>query len=160
MPTPSRDAGAHVVELQHRVRDHGLAIITLLGVDKPNPSLTSINVVPCANAAGDLAKDGTYHVSGGWQVDLPPERHVPAIRAVRDRWQAHNYRITDYREFADDTRASLGAVDPSTGYRFSIDSTKPPTGTKHPVAAAIHVTTPCFRPPDGEFPYDVLDIRE
>jgi hypothetical protein len=131
--------------------DGGLAVgdVIVAGSASPSPDTFSIGPAPCSSKTSDIAENGVYHVSGGWQIPLPAEEQVSRIRAVRDAWQAKGYEIVLYQEVDNNTRARLEGRDPGNGFTFAIISTNPPT------AAAIFAYSPCVTPPDGQYPTGV-----
>lgn len=144
---------AQVHAMQAEVRRYGTELIAALGGGTPNPGTVRIGPVPCQDAGSEIAKDGSFYVSGGWQIPLASDLQVSALRAIRDSWQARGYKVIVYQE-VDGGRSRLEGEDPKTGHSFSVISTNPPT------AVAVRVLTPCAKPADGVFPGEGATVYE
>lgn len=149
-----QDTLNQVRDLQTQVRQYGDQFIAAVGGGSPVPGIVRIGPVPCSGKISDLAEDGSYYVSGGWQIPLAAGKQVPTIRAIRDDWQAKGYTIVTFMEIDDNTRIRLEGEDPGNGFTFSVISTNPPT------AVSIRVLSTCVRPPDGQYPGDSATIYE
>lgn len=156
-PTPRETAFPssleQVKDMQEQVGAYGADLRQAAGGAVPNPNTVRIGPVPCPGRYTDFAPDGAFYVSGGWQLDLAPDRQIATLRAIRDRWLAKGFRV-EYREFDDNTRASVQMEDPGTGFELSVASTLPPT------AVAIRVLSVCVHSVDGKFPGDSLTIYQ
>ena len=149
-----QDTLNQVRELQAQVNQYGAQFREAVGGAAPNPGSVRVGPTPCPGKTSDVADDGSFYVSGGWQLNLDPARQISTIRAVRDAWQTKGYKIVLYEEFDNGTRARLEGEDSANGYSFSIISTNPPT------AVGIRVLSTCVKPADGEFPGDSITIYQ
>jgi hypothetical protein len=104
------------------------------------------NTTACEGRNGEIADDGRWDLAGFAHVKLSTEKHVAALKAIHDKWQAQGWEISDYRTLPDGVRGVLSGRDPQTGLSISLSSSKPP------IQIAVTVITPCYQPVQGEDP--------
>ncbi|GGQ77452.1 hypothetical protein [Couchioplanes azureus] len=100
----------------------------------------------CQGQNGEIADDGRWNLTAFAAVKLPADKHVAALRAVHDKWQAQGWEIADYRTLSDGARGTLSGRDPASGNSISLASSKPP------VQIAMNLGSACYQPAPGEDP--------
>ena len=104
------------------------------------------NSAPCDTPDGNIADDGRWNLTGFAAIPLAADRHVATLKAIKERWQADGWQISDDRTLPDGVRGSLSGVAPGSGLSVSVTSSDPPK------QLALIVASPCYRPVDGEDP--------
>lgn len=98
----------------------------------------------CVGRKDEVAEDGRYTLTYTSYATLPEERHIPAIRKLREALEQHGVRITSYTERPTTPEAIMYGRSDSEGYSLIADSVNPP-GTLR-----LSVSTPCFLPPEAK----------
>lgn len=130
-------------EVEQMVRADADAIAAVTGgtLDNYRTSTTS-----CDTTDGAFSNDGTWNLAGFAAALLPSDQHVAALSALRDRWQAEGWTITEDRTFSDGISGALSGRNPATGITVSVTSSNPPK------QLGIIIGSPCYRPAPGEDP--------
>jgi hypothetical protein len=120
------------------VRGYAAAIATVVGVDAGQ---TETRVAPsaCENSQGLTADDGRFYVQGNWQMPLPPGEHASTLERLRDGWAGKGYEIKKFHMFSD-TEGVVIAENPVDEVEMMVESGVPP------IAVAVMIMTPCYRP--------------
>jgi hypothetical protein len=104
------------------------------------------NSAPCDDAAGNIADDGTWNLTGFAAIPLASDKHVTTLHAIHDKWQSEGWQIEADRTLPDGIRGTLSGRNPRTGVSVSISSSDPPK------QLALIIASSCYRPAPGEDP--------
>ncbi|WP_433538355.1 hypothetical protein ACQPZK_12015 [Micromonospora sp. CA-249363] len=106
----------------------------------------STNTVPCEGRGGETADDGRWYLGATANLRVAPAEQLTTLNRVRDALRQQGYEITEDRSFADGTRGSLSARDPSTAITVRL------TTTKALDQVAVGLLSDCYMPVDGGSP--------
>ncbi|WP_436529460.1 hypothetical protein [Actinoplanes sp. HUAS TT8] len=107
-----------------------------------------VGAAPCENAAGVLATDGHWVLSGAGGVgEVAPEKQIAMLNRLRDSWIGFGYEIDEFRLLPDGgTGGRVSARVPGSDLSVTVQSTVKRTGM------AVLVGSPCYLPAPGEDP--------
>ncbi|MEW2386000.1 hypothetical protein AB0873_28460 [Micromonospora sp. NPDC047707] len=106
----------------------------------------STNTVPCEGQRGEIADDGRWYLGASANLRVAPAEQLATLARVREALRQQGYDITEDRTFADGTRSSLSARDPSTAVTVTLTTTK---SLDH---VAVGLLSDCYLPAAGEDP--------
>ncbi len=146
----AREGGNEVQVMKRRDAEKNLRDVAdqTAGILEMPLSDWDVSASPCENAAGELATDGRWVLSGAGGVGtVAPENQIAMLNRLRDRWTGLGYEITVFHLLPDGgTGGSVSAYVPGSGVAVTVQSTVKRTGM------AIIVDSPCYLPAPGEDP--------
>jgi hypothetical protein len=138
-PADNTDRGSAAVQnvphadAKRLTTEHAERTATWMGNNvklEPNPTTT-------ANAC-DGKPAGHYYIQGIYQILLPGEQHVEALKRLTSRWQQEGYQIRKERTFPNGKGGEATATNPKDNFAISITSGEPP-------AMLLLVNSPCYK---------------
>lgn len=121
--SPPSDPAAELAVLAY-----GQNLIAALNDPPIVPGTVRIATRPCTGSAPD---EGSYRITGEWQLSLPADRHTSALQVAVDFLQSQGHYITS----STDDPPELQGGTPANGFTFTI--------TSQPPSMAVHVDTGC-----------------
>ncbi|MFB6601029.1 hypothetical protein ACFCXR_29045 [Streptomyces noursei] len=98
----------------------------------------------CVGRNDEVADDGRFTLTYAVYAHLDQNRHIEAIRKVRQALEQHAVKITSYEERTARPEVMLYGYHEKEHFSLIADSVKPPNLLR------FSVSTPCFLPPGAE----------
>jgi hypothetical protein len=93
----------------------------------------------CTGKLGE-ASDEVFTVQGAYQISLAPDRQLPTLAQLRERWKANGWEITTDETIAEN-RGKLAASTGEDGFDLTL------TTAKTPQWLGIVIHSPCYKSP-------------
>lgn len=123
-------------EAQRQVRQYADAVRSAVGAEQFTQD--GENISPCEGRLGELSNtDEIYYAQGIYQMMIPADRHLEALRKARQEWENQGFTIKGERTFGPGAR---GEVEASTSDEYSLHFS-----SGNPPAMVLMVASPCYR---------------